>query len=135
MEPGLREAEVNIDDLSLREKLAFLTVGGLSCLGYLILASALHIFGLSPSVSSTVAYAVCVPPGYLGQRWHTFRSTQPHSVAAVRYVAAQGVGLVVATSATFVSSTVLFFPATLAFLLAAMIAAVATYLIQKFWVF
>ena len=121
--------------LELREKLAFLTVGGVNGFCYLTFASVLHFLGLSPTLSSAAAYALCIPPGYLGQRWHTFRSTRSHSVASVRYVAAQGIGLLVASAATFIVSPVLGLPVLLAFFLAATAAASSTYLIQKFWVF
>jgi putative flippase GtrA len=124
-----------VSKLELREKIAFLVVGGMNGLCYLVSAWVLHFFGLSPTLSSAAAYALCIPPGYLGQRWHTFRSTRPHSIAWIRYLAAQGIGLLVATAATFIASAVLGLPALLAFFLAAVAAASASYLIQKFWVF
>lgn len=121
--------------LELREKLAFLAVGGMNGVCYVIFAWVLHFFGLSPTLSSATAYSLCIPPGYLGQRWYTFRSVRPHSTAAIRYVAVQGIGLLVATVVTFFASTVLGLPALLAFFLAAVAAASVSYLIQKFWVF
>jgi putative flippase GtrA len=122
-------------DLELREKLAFLTVGGANGLCYLVFASVLHFLGLSPTLSSAVAYAVSIPTGYLGQRLYTFRSARPHSVASIRYVAAQLAGLLVTTAATFIGSAALGFPALLTFFVAAMPAVWASYLIQRFWVF
>ena len=115
----------------LREKLTFLVIGGMNGVCYLGLAAMLHLIGLSPSVSSTVAYALCIPPGYLGQRWHTFRSTRPHGSAWSRYLLTQLIGLMVATVTTFIASAVLLMPALLAFLLAAIAAASASYVIQK----
>jgi putative flippase GtrA len=119
----------------LREKFTFLVIGGMNGLCYLGFAEALHFLGLSPSVSSTVAYALCIPPGYLGQRRHTFRSTRPHGTAWIRYLVTQLIGLIVATVTTFVASAVLLLPALLAFLLSAIAAASASYVIQKSWVF
>jgi putative flippase GtrA len=121
--------------LELREKVAFLTVGGMNGLCYLVVAWVLHFLGLSVTLSSAAAYSLCIPPGYLGQRWHTFRSSRPHGIASIRYVAAQGIGLLIATASTFIASAVLGLSALLAFFLAAVAAASATYLIQKFWVF
>ena len=120
--------------LALRETLMFLIVGGVNFLGYLFLASVLHTFGVSATMSSAAAYSLCLPSGYFGQRC-TFRSARSHSVASIRYLAAQFFGLTVATATTFIAASVLDSPALLAFFLAGAAAACASYLAQKWWVF
>ena len=121
--------------LDLREKFTFLIVGGFCASWYIILAWALHFFGLSPTASSAWAYTLCLPLGYFGQRLITFRSARRHSVASVGYFTVQGVALLIVTAVTFVSANVLGHPPIVAFVLAGIAAASASYLMQKNWVF
>src|SRR6187399_1141456 len=121
--------------LDLREKLVFLVVGGLSASIYVALAELLHFLGLSPTASSASAYAMCVPIGYLGHRSLTFRSMRSHRHAAIAYPAVQAIALIIAASLTFISANVFSLPSTVAFFLAAVSAASASYLMQKRWVF
>ena len=126
---------LRITNFDMREKLVFLVVGGLSAGCYVILASALHSLALPPVVASAIAYVLCVPLGYLGHRFFTFRSRRPHRWAAIAYPALQGLALLMATAITFISASVLKHPPIVAFLLAAMITASASYLAQKHFVF
>ena len=119
--------------LDLREKFTFLIVGGFCASWYIILAWALHFFRLSPTASSAWAYTLCLPLGYFGQRLITFRSARRHGVASVAYFTVQGIAVLIVTAVTFVSADVL--PPIVAFLLAGMTAASASYLMQKYWVF
>lgn len=121
--------------LELREKVVFLIVGGFCATCYIGLASGLHYLGVAPSVSSALAYALCLPLGYLGQRSITFRSSRRHGAAALSYFSVQAFAVLVVTAVTFVSVEVLTHPPIVAFLVAGMIAASASYLMQKYWVF
>jgi putative flippase GtrA len=121
--------------LGLREKLIFLIVGGLSASCYIFLAEALHSVGLSPTASSASAYALCLPLGYLGHRSFTFRSMRSHRRAGIAYPAVQGIALLIAAGLTFISANVLGLPSMVAFFLAASGAALASYHMQKHWVF
>jgi putative flippase GtrA len=58
-----------------------------------------------------------------------------HATASTRYVAVQIVGLGITTITAFVVSAVPGIPATLALVIAAGTAALASYLLQKLWVF
>jgi putative flippase GtrA len=127
--------EVGMAKLQLAEKMTFLAVGGMSGVCYVALASAIHFFGLSPVPSSAAAYAICLPFAYAGQRRLTFRSTRSHGVALIRYLVTQGVGGAIAASTTYAASSLVGLPAILAFILSGAAAAVASYLLQKFWVF
>ena len=124
-----------VGKFQLVEKATFLTVGGISGLCYVGLAWALHFFGLSPTMSSAAAYTICLPAAYAGQRRYTFRSNCYHRVAFIRYLATQGIGGVVAASTTFVASSLGGLPTIVAFVCSGAAAAVASYLLQKFWVF
>jgi putative flippase GtrA len=119
----------------LREKFFFIIVGGSCATCYIGLASALHYLGLSPPVSSAWAYALCLPLGYFGQRSITFRSSRRHGAATLAYFTVQGFAVLIVTAVTFVSAEWLRHPPIVAFLVAGMIAASASYLMQKYWVF
>jgi putative flippase GtrA len=121
--------------MRIQEKLVFLAVGGFSASCYLFIAWALHALGLWPTPSSAVSYALCIPLGYLGHRYLTFRSNQPHDRAAPRYIVVQGLALLIVTVTTFVASAVAELPALVSFFLAAVTAASASYLMQRHWVF
>jgi putative flippase GtrA len=119
----------------LREKLVFLIVGALSASCYIVLATALHYVGLSPTASSAFAYIVCLPLGYLGHRSFTFRSKRRHLYAGIAYPAVQVVALLIAVGITFVAAVIFAMPPVAAFFLAAICAAAASYFMQKHWVF
>ena len=121
--------------LDLREKFAFVIVGGFCAACYLSLAWVLHYLGVSPAASSAGAYVLCLPLGYFGQRSITFRSARRHGRASLAYFTVQGIAVLIVTAATFVSAEVLRHPPIVAFLLAAIIAATASYVMQKYWVF
>jgi putative flippase GtrA len=119
----------------LQEKLIFLAVGAWGAALYLFVAWAMNLMGLPPTPSSTVAYALCVFPTYLGQRWFTFGSSQPHRVALLRYLVTQAIGLTLAGATTYFASCALGLPALEAFVWAGGLAASVTYFIQRGWVF
>ena len=131
MNPSVEKMSI----LDLREKFTFLIVGGFCASCYITLAWALHFFQLSPTASSAWAYALCLPLGYLGQRSITFRSERRHGAASLAYFSVQGIALLIVAAVTFVSAELLKHPPTVAFLLAGMAAALASYLMQKYWVF
>jgi putative flippase GtrA len=76
----------------------------------LALAWALHFLWLSPTTSSALAYAVCIPLGYIGQRSITFRSSRPRGIALTAYLAVQGIAVLIVTAVTLVSAEVLRHP-------------------------
>jgi putative flippase GtrA len=121
--------------MNIQEKVVFLIVGGVSASCYLSIAWALHLLGLWPTPSSAVSYALCIPLGYLGHRWLTFRSNQRHDWALPRYIVVQGLALLIATVTTFITSAMAGLPALVSFFLAAVVAASASYLMQRHWVF
>ena len=120
---------------TLEEMLTFGIVGGVTASCYIILAGVLHYFGMSPTVSSAAAYALCVPLGYIGHRSFTFRSRHPHRVTAIAYLAVQGVALLVAAVTTFLSTVILGQTPMLDFVLSAVAAASVSFCMQKHWVF
>ena len=119
----------------LREKALFLIVGGLSASCYIALAELLHKLGISPTASSAVAYVLCLPLGYFGHRWFTFRSTRSHRHSGMAYPAVQVIAWLIAVATTFISASIFALPSLVAFFLAAACAAAASYLMQKHWVF
>src|SRR5262245_10182486 len=94
-------ARTSADVLKLREKIAFLVVGGSLSAGYLVLASTFYACGLPATISSGLAYSLLIPLGYFAQRGLAFRSTGRHGLALVRYVIVQGIALSIATATTF----------------------------------
>jgi putative flippase GtrA len=121
--------------LDLREKAVFLLVGTLSAACYIALSEVLHSLGISPTASSASAYIVCLPLGYFGHRAFTFRSSRSHRRAGIAYPVVQVIALGIAVGITFVSAAVIGLPSLLAFFLAALSAASASYFMQKHWVF
>ena len=87
--------------LDLREKFAFVIVGGFCAACYLSLAWVLHYLGLSPAASSAGAYVLCLPLGYFGHRSITFRSARRHGRASLAYFTVQGIAVLIVTAATF----------------------------------
>jgi putative flippase GtrA len=118
-----------------RELVSFVAVGAFNAAAYLLLASALKAFGLSTTLSSALAYAACVPPGYIAQRSWTFRSTSSVARSVPRYLSVQLVAWAVAIAATFVFAEVLGIPSLLSFAGAAASAAAVSFVLQRHWVF
>lgn len=119
----------------LREKLAFLIVGSVAAGCYVIFAEALYLSGSPPTLASVVAYSLCVPPTYLAQRRFTFRSARAHGAALGRYAGVQIVGLFVSTATTFLAWAIPGLASLQVFVLAAVVTASVSYLLQKHWVF
>jgi len=121
-------------NLEIREKISFLLVGASASGCYILIALALSWAGLTPAVASGMAYLLCIPLAYISQRQITFRSSRRHNVALFRYVATQGLGLIIAT-ATVLFASAAGIPSILAFAAADVLASVQTYVLQKHWVY
>jgi putative flippase GtrA len=121
-------------NLLLAEKFSFLVVGGSAALAFIAIAQALHWSGVSLAVATVVAYLVCIPLAYLGQRYITFHSSRRHPVAFARYVATQALGLTLATAMVLLASSA-GLPSLVALVLADAVASIQTYVLQKYWVY
>jgi putative flippase GtrA len=85
--------------------LGFLAIGGLSALGYVLLAGALvpRLPMVPAPLVSFCCYSLFVLPAYFGHRRFSFRSDAPHRRALPRYVATQGLGLTLAAAFSFLA--------------------------------
>jgi len=116
--------------------LRFLAVGGFFSLLYSSLATLLALFGgADPAWASAIAYAVCVPPGYLAQRRLAFRATTPHRQAFPRYVALQAPLLGLAAGLSWLAVDVWGWNEALSFYAIGPTVAAVSFVAQRFWTF
>jgi putative flippase GtrA len=119
-----------------RQIVVYCAVGSAGALGYVLLAALLSSVMLAPAwLASTVAYAVLIPPIYMGQHRLTFQSTANHSVAFARYVCVQGIGLVVSAALSQLMVAPFGRPPLLAFSITAVLVAMTNFLLLKLWTF
>jgi putative flippase GtrA len=114
----------------------YCAVGSAGALGYVLLAAFFNSVMLVPAwLASTMAYAVLIPPTYMGQHRLTFQSTSSHSVAFTRYVCVQGIGLVASVALSQLIVAPFGRPPLLAFSITAVLVAMTNFLLLKLWTF
>lgn len=117
--------------------LSFLLIGGGAAAGFVLASSALIV--LLPKVEawmvSAACYAAFIVPVYLLHRRFTFASEVAHVHALPRYMAVQGVALLLATMFGFVFHGTLGLPSLPAALLVISVTSGLNYLVLKGWAF
>jgi putative flippase GtrA len=116
--------------------LRFLLVGGGMAGFYSALAAlaTTHLPWPHP-VSSAAAWVVCIPLGYHLQRRITFASATPRRFALGLYAATQVIGIAIVTLASFLLARGAFWPDLAMHLAASAVAAVASYAINRAFIF
>lgn len=114
----------------------FLAVGGAAAGLYVALSTALvELAHWRAGVASIIAYGVCIPAAYAGQKLFAFASPRAHRIALPRYIALQLAGLILAAALAEGLSGVAGVPPVVSFLVAAGAVAAFNYLVMSRWVF
>lgn len=118
------------------ELLAFLLVGGLMALLFVVLSSLVVGLGLMPAwIASALCYAAAVVPAYLLHRRFSFHSDAPHSRAFSRYVLVQLSAIVLASLFSFVAYGVVGLPTLAAAITVSALTAAVNFTVLKLWAF
>jgi putative flippase GtrA len=116
--------------------LRFVAVGGGMALFYASLAAlATSQVPLPKALSSGMVWALCIPVGFWCHRRFTFTTRRPHRNGLWLYAATQGLGIAIAAGTSWLLATGAFWPDLFVHLLASGLAAVASYLITRRFVF
>jgi putative flippase GtrA len=114
----------------------FLIVGGGMTALYSVLAAlATTYLPLPRSLSAAGAWVLCIPLGFWCQRRFTFTDSAPHRHAIWLYAATQGLGICIAATASALLARGSFWPDLVVHLGAAGLAAVLSYLINRWIIF
>lgn len=114
----------------------FLLVGGCLALVYATLAAvATSQLPLPKALSSGIVWVLCIPVGFWCHRRFTFTARRPHRHGLWLYAATQGLGICIAAGTSWLLVTGAFWPDLFVHLLASGLAAVASYLINRVFVF
>lgn len=110
----------------------FLVVGGGMTALYSVLAAlATTTLPLPRPLSAAGVWILCIPLGFWCQRRFTFTSSAPRRHAIWLYAATQGMGIVIAATASHLLARGVFWPDLVVHLGAAALAAVLTFLISR----
>lgn len=114
----------------------FLVVGGGMTALYSVLAAlATTYLPLPKPLSSAGVWMLCIPLGFWCQRRFTFTASAPHRHAIWLYAATQVMGICIAATASYLLARGLFWPDLAVHLGAAALAAVLSYLINRWIIF
>jgi putative flippase GtrA len=119
-----------------RTLLRFLIVGGCLAALYATLAAlATSQLPLPKALSSALVWLLCIPVGYRAHRRFTFTTRKAHRHGLWLYAATQVLGICIASGTSFLLAQGVFWPDLFVHLLASGLAAVASYLINRWIVF
>ena len=122
--------------LSQNSLLRFLLVGGGLAVLYSVLAAlATSYLPLPKPVSSAGTWIICIPLGFWCQRHFTFPTSVPHRHALWLYAATQFVGICTVATASHLLVRGSFWPDLAVHLGASAVAAVVSYLINRWVIF
>jgi putative flippase GtrA len=119
-----------------RTLLRFLIVGGsLAALYATLAALATSNLPLPKALSSALVWLLCIPVGFWAHRRFTFTTRQAHRHGLWLYAATQVLGIGIASGTSFLLARGAFWPDLFVHLLASGLAAIASYLINRWIVF
>lgn len=123
--------------VNLTSLLAFVAVGGVSALSYVILVQALFLLNLPVADWALGAgcYALFIGPTYLAHRRLSFKSETSHAVALPRYIAVQAMAVCAAALFSFVSYRVLGFSSFAGSALVIIATSALSFVAMRFWAF
>ena len=113
----------------------FFLVGAGSAMGYILLATFLAYWGVTPWLASGAAYFAFIPLAYILQRNYAFRSPALHYRAFPRYLIIQAVGAWLSVALPYVLAAYEVLPAPVMFAIVAGSGAAVTFVLMKFWAF
>ena len=117
--------------------LAFLAVGSLGALAFVVLSSALvwmHT-GYADWLVKTASYAALIGPVYLLHRRYSFKSDTAHHRALPRYLAVQGMAVLLAAAFSFGAHEIAGLPNVVASVVVVVLTASVNYLVLRSWAF
>lgn len=116
---------------------AFLVVGGTAAALYVVLTTVLIWLdtGIADWVINTVCYAGFILPVYLVQRRFSFQSDAPHGQALPRYVAVQGMAVLLAALFSYVIHGVFAFPTAFSSMLVIGLTSGVNFMVLRSWAF
>lgn len=117
--------------------LAFLAIGGAGAAAFVVLSTAMIWLdtGLADWIVNTACYATLILPVYLMHRRYSFASEAPHIRALPRYMAVQGMALLLAALFSFGIHGVLAVPTVPASMLVIALTSGINFVILRSWAF
>ncbi|MBN8633325.1 MAG: GtrA family protein [Rhodobacterales bacterium] len=114
----------------------FLVVGaGLALLYATLAALATSQLPLPKALASAIVWVLCIPVGFWAHRRFTFTARQAHRHGLWLYAATQALGIGISATVSFLLARGSFWPDLFVHLLAAALAAIASYLLNRRFVF
>ena len=114
----------------------FLAVGASLALLYATLAAlATSQLPWPKALSSALVWILCIPIGFQAHRHFTFTARRPHRHGLWLYAGTQALGIGLASGVSFLLATGVFWPDLLVHLAGSALAAAASYLINRSFVF
>lgn len=117
--------------------LAFISIGAAGATAFVVLSTALIWLdsGIADWVVNTACYAALIVPIYLLHRRFSFESDAPHSQALPRYMAVQGMALLLAALFSYVVLGVLAMPTVFASMLVIALTSGVNFMVLRSWAF
>ena len=117
--------------------LAFLLIGGSGAAAFVVLSSVMIWLdtGLADWSVNAACYAALIVPVYLLHRRYSFQSDASHWQALPRYMAVQGMAMVLAALFTYVINGVLALPTVLASMLVITLPSGVNFVVLRSWAF
>ncbi len=116
---------------------AFIAIGAAGAAAFVVLSTALIWLdtGIADWVVNAASYAALIVPVYALHRRYSFDSDAPHSQALPRYMAVQGMALLLAALFSFVVHGVLAVPTLFASILVIALTSGVNFMVLRSWAF
>ncbi|KRA50523.1 GtrA family protein [Devosia sp. Root635] len=117
--------------------IAFVAIGGAGAAAFVVLSSSMIWLdtGLADWLVNTASYASLILPVYLLHRRYSFQSDAPHGQALPRYMAVQGMALLLAALFSFVVHGVFSMPTVPASMLVIALTSGVNFMVLRSWAF
>ena len=117
--------------------IAFITIGAAGAAAFVALSTAMIWLdtGIADWVVNAACYAALIVPVYTMHRRFSFDSDAPHSQALPRYMAVQGMALLLAALFSFVVHGVLAVPTVVASILVIALTSGVNFMVLRSWAF
>ena len=117
--------------------IAFIAIGAAGAAAFVVLSTAMIWLdtGFADWVVNTACYASLIVPVYLLHRRYSFESDAPHGQALPRYMAVQGMALILAALFSFVVHGVLAVPTLPASILVIALTSGVNFMVLRGWAF